>query len=81
MGDEFEASFSIKLGTHPTEWFSGSREYLQDILDRFDWDNIALVCHNTFFDATILSFHFGIYAAKYIDTCQWPVLSMGLMWW
>ncbi|MDD1625975.1 MAG: DNA polymerase [Methylococcaceae bacterium] len=69
MGDEFEAiGFSIKLGTHPTEWFSGSREYLQDILDRFDWDNIALVCHNTFFDATILSFHFGIYAAKYIDT-------------
>ena len=68
-GPEFEViGFSIKLGNRLTQWYSGDRAYLKNVLDTYDWPNIALLCHNTFFDASILSFHFGIYAAKYIDT-------------
>ena len=68
-GPEFEViGFSIKLGNQLTQWYSGDRAYLKNILDTYDWSKIALCCHNTLFDASILSFYFGIYAAKYIDT-------------
>ena len=68
-GDEFEViGFSIKLGSEPAVWYTGDREYLQGVLDSFDWSDIALVAHNCFFDASILSLYFDIYPAKYIDT-------------
>ena len=68
-GDEFEViGMSIKLGDTPTAWYTGARLELLEILQRFDWKNIALLCHDTFFDASILSFYFGIVPAKYLDT-------------
>ena len=68
-GGEFEViGFSIKLGNTPTVWYTGTHQELTKILDQFDWPNIVLICHNTFFDASILSFYYGIWAAKYIDT-------------
>jgi DNA polymerase len=67
--DEFEViGFSIKLGDTPTAWYTGDRYYLQGVLDAFNWSDIALVAHNCFFDASILSLYFGINPAKYIDT-------------
>ena len=67
--DEFEViGLSIKLGDTPTAWYTGDRSYLQGILDAFNWSDIALVAHNCFFDASILSLYFGINPAKYIDT-------------
>ena len=67
--DEFEViGVSIKLGDTPTAWYTGDRYYLQGVLDVFNWSDIALVAHNCFFDASILSLYFGINPAKYIDT-------------
>jgi len=67
--DEFEViGLSIKLGDTPTAWYTGDRYYLQGVLDAFNWSDIALVAHNCFFDASILSLYFGINPAKYIDT-------------
>jgi len=68
-GDEFEViGVSIKLDDTPTAWYTGDKEYIQSILDSFDWKNITLVAHNCFFDASILSLVFGIFPARYIDT-------------
>ena len=68
-GEEFEViGMSIKLGDTPTAWYTGTKLELLEILQRFDWNKIALLCHNTFFDGCILSYYFGIVPAKYIDT-------------
>jgi len=68
-GDEFEViGVSIKLGDTPTAWYTGTKLELLEILQRFDWNNIMLVTHNSFFDGSILSLYFGIVPAKYIDT-------------
>ena len=67
--EEFEViGFSIKLEDEFAQWYTGTHEYLQSILVQYDWKNIALICHNTLFDASILSFKFGTYPAKYICT-------------
>lgn len=60
--------FAAKLGSGATQWFSGDHEYIASKLQVYDWANIDLVCHNCFFDATILSLVFGITAAHYTDT-------------
>ena len=68
-GDEFEViGLSIKLGEAETTWHTGDREYLTSILKSLFWDNITLIAHNCFFDASILSLAFNIYPARYIDT-------------
>lgn len=68
-GDEFEViGMSIKLGEAETTWHTGDREYLTSILKDLFWDNITLIAHNCFFDASILSLYFGIFPARYIDT-------------
>jgi len=68
-GDEFEViGFSYKFGDAPTKWVTGSHEALQAELNTIDWKHTALLCHNTFFDASILSLSFNIIPTKYLDT-------------
>jgi len=68
-GDEFEViGLSIKLGDTPTVWHTGSRLQITNILNRYNWNDITLVAHNCFFDASILSLYFGIFPARYMDT-------------
>ena len=68
-GDEFEViGVSIKLGDAPTTWHTGSRLQITNILNRYNWNDITLVAHNCFFDASILSLYFGIFPARYMDT-------------
>jgi DNA polymerase len=68
-GDEFEViGVGIKVDDKPTIFYTGSKEELKAYLDLYDIPNQILLCHNTFFDATILSEYFGITAKRYIDT-------------
>ena len=68
-GEHFEViGVGIKLGDAPTKWHTGDRVEITNILKRYNWNDIALVAHNCFFDASILSLYFGIFPAKYIDT-------------
>jgi hypothetical protein len=68
-GDEFEViGVGIKVGDKPTIFYTGTKEELKAYLDLYDIPNQILLCHNTFFDATILSEYFGITAKRYIDT-------------
>jgi DNA polymerase len=68
-GDEFEViGLSIKLGDTPTAWHTGSQLEITKVLNQFNWEDITLIAHNCFFDASILSLAFNIYPARYIDT-------------
>lgn len=56
----------IKVGDQPT------RVYLENevaaALEAIDWTTHALLCQNTAFDGLILSHHYGIVPALYLDT-------------
>jgi len=63
----------IKVEDGVTEWYNECDT--PAILEQIDWDNIALVCHNTLFDAYILTQHFGYKPSYYYDTAA---MSRGL---
>ena len=63
----------IKVENEETEWFS--EDETPSVLEQIDWDNTSLVCHNTLFDAYILTQHFGYRPAYYYDTAA---MSRGL---
>ncbi len=57
----------IKKDTWKTaRWFKHSD--VQRGLALIDWSNAALLCHHTHFDGLILSHHYGIVPAYYMDT-------------
>ena len=58
----------VKVDDGKPEWFSGTHEETKAFLDKIDWANSAVLCHNTMFDGGILSFRFGIVPAYYYDT-------------
>lgn len=56
---------------------------VEHAFDEFDWDNTALLCHNTPFDGFVLTQHYGIKPAYYYDTAAmargwWPGMSASL---
>lgn len=59
---------SIKIDDGEPEWFSGTKAEVKAYLDKIDWANSALLCHNMLFDGAILAFTYGIVPAKYFDT-------------
>ena len=58
----------VQIDDGEPEWFSGTHAEVGDYLRKFDWDESALLCHNTLFDGCILSWHFGIKPAYLFDT-------------
>ena len=63
----------IKFEDEDTEWYGATEA--TDILEQIDWSNTALVCHNTLFDAFILTRHYGLTPKYYYDTAA---MSRGL---
>ena len=59
---------SVKIDDGEPEWFSGTKAEVKAYLDKIDWANSALLCHNMLFDGAILAFTYGIIPAKYFDT-------------
>ena len=58
-----------KVNDGKTQWFSGTHDEVKDYLTKLtDWDNAALLCHNTMFDGCVLAWHFGIKPKLYLDT-------------
>lgn len=56
----------IKIGQQPTKIYSS--EHVAAALNAIDWTKHALLCHNTAFDGFIMSEHYGIKPAIYLDT-------------
>jgi len=53
----------LKFNEGDTEWF-GEDQY-QDALEQIPWEETAVVCHNTLFDAYILTQYLGFYLKDY----------------
>lgn len=67
--DRFEViGVAVKENDGDTEWFSGTHEETQAYLDRYDWSSSFVVAHNALFDASILSWRFGIRPMAILDT-------------
>ena len=58
----------VKINNNETQTFSGPRKQSAEWLEQFDWENSYVLCHNTLFDATILSYRFGIKPKLWLDT-------------
>ena len=72
--DEFKVwGVGVKFNDEDTVWIP--EDEVKEFLEQIDWDNAALVCHNTLFDAYILTQVFGVYAKYYYDTAA---MSRGL---
>ena len=56
----------VKFNDEPTEWY-GEDEYL-DALQAIPWEDCTVICHNTLFDACILTQYLGLYPSYYYDT-------------
>ena len=67
--DQFEViGVAVKENDGATEWFSGTHEQTKSYLDRYDWSRSFVVAHNALFDASILSWRFGIRPMAILDT-------------
>lgn len=59
----------VKVDDGETLWFSGPHEIIKSRLTTlYNWDEAALLCHNTMFDGAILAWHYGIKPRVYLDT-------------
>ena len=58
----------IKINEEETYWVTGSHQDIAEALNKIDWKDSALLCHNTQFDGAILSFRFNIVPHLYLDT-------------
>jgi len=56
----------IKINDAQTEWFG--EDECADAINAIQWDEAAVVCHNTLFDAYILTQHYKVQPAYYYDT-------------
>jgi DNA polymerase I-like protein with 3'-5' exonuclease and polymerase domains len=56
----------IKINDEPVRWYRDKD--IAGALNSIKWDSVALLCHNTNFDGLILSHHYGIVPAYYLDT-------------
>ena len=63
----------IKVDEGETEWYN--EEETPEILSQINWNDCSLICHNTLFDAYILTQYFGHNPAFYYDTAS---MSRGL---
>ena len=59
---------AVKVDDGPTKWFSGTKDETEEFLKRYDFENSYLLAHNALFDATIITWKFGIVPFKILDT-------------
>jgi DNA polymerase len=70
---EFEViGVSVQVDDGEPEWFTGTMVETANFLGGYDWSNSLALAHNAAFDASILTWVFGIKPKGWLDT-----LSMG----
>lgn len=63
--------FSLKYGDAPSEWFSGSQEWMAKVFREVDWANAMAIGHNqSEFDSLIMTERLGCKARAYACTLQ-----------
>ena len=59
---------AVKEDGGETIWKTGTHTEIRKFLDAYDWDNSALLAHNSLFDASILHWRFDIKPKAILDT-------------
>ena len=70
----------IRWNEYPDAQIQGLRWYgddLQNYLHQIDWSQTACLCHHAHFDGLILSHHYGIKPAFWLDTLSMARLVVG----
>ena len=62
-----------KFDDNLTDWYS--KDEIEEYFSTLDWSDIAIICHNTPFDAYILTQYYNVKPAYYYDTAA---MSRGL---
>ena len=57
---------SIKINEGKSYWYTGDQ--VKEEINKIDWADSVLLCHNTQFDGAILSFRYGVIPSRYLDT-------------
>jgi DNA polymerase len=67
---DFEViGLGVKVNNGDTVWLSGEHDTIKQYLhDNYDWENSALLAHNTMFDGAILSWIFDVHPKLFLDT-------------
>ena len=58
----------VKVNGEETKTYTGSKMYIAGVLAGYNWKDSYVLAHNTLFDATILSYGFGIKPKMWLDT-------------
>lgn len=59
----------VKVNDGETRWITGTNSKIETTLyDQYDWENSAVLAHNTLFDGAILSWIYGITPKIWFDT-------------
>ena len=67
--DSFEViGVSVKVGSEPAQWFSGTKDETKDWLVQFEMEKYFVVAHNMMFDGAILAWYFDIHPFALMDT-------------
>lgn len=65
--EQFKAQcVGIKINNEPVAWYRD--EHVETAIKSIDWSTSALLCHHTAFDGLILSHHYGLVPAYFLDT-------------
>jgi len=57
---------AVKMGDSPTVWLN--EEQFWKLVSTVDWSKVAVLCHHTHFDGLVLSHHYGVQPALWLDT-------------
>jgi DNA polymerase I-like protein with 3'-5' exonuclease and polymerase domains len=67
--DQFEViGIAVKENDNETRWITGSHDEVAEALAGYDWANSFVLAHNAMFDASILTWRFGIKPMAWLDT-------------
>jgi DNA polymerase len=67
--DRFEMiGFSYKIDDEPARWITGDDNYIRASLEVLPWKESFALAHNAMFDASILSWRYGIKPMAWLDT-------------
>jgi DNA polymerase len=67
--DRFEMiGFSYKIDDEPARWITGDDDYIRASLEVLPWKESFALAHNAMFDASILSWRYGIKPMAWLDT-------------
>ena len=65
--EEFKVwGVGVKLENDLYDWYSSDE--IEEYFSTINWEDTAILCHNTLFDAYILTQHYKVFPAYYYDT-------------